>query len=241
MNQDIIEINGVCIQIRRSTRSKRLRLQIDGMGKFTLVIPKLIMGFEVNRFLKENSEWMNKHTEKAKKIEALHPKPKYQTGDIFYYFGEKVFLEVLNSSKKRPNIKIREDKMIINIYENVSKKEGVEMIKKAIENFYRKKAEEVIHDRLQFFNEYCNFKYKRVVLRNQKTRWGSCSSSGNLNFNWRLIMAPIEVIDYVVVHELCHLKQMNHSVKFWRLVEDIIPDYKERKRWLKEKHYLLNC
>jgi len=239
--QGFVEINGVKIHIRRSARAKHLRLQMDSTGKFTLVIPKRAMGFEVNRFLKQHMEWINSHTEKAKKIQELHPRPTYQTGDTFYYFGEKVFLEVLPSPKKRPTIKIRDDKMIIYIYEKMNKKEGVEMVKKTIENFYRKKAEEVIHDRLQFFNEHDDFKYNRVVFRNQKTRWGSCSSSGNLNFNWRLIMAPIEVIDYVVVHELCHLKQMNHSVKFWRLVEEIIPDYKGQKKWLKEKHYLLNC
>ena len=241
MNQDTIEINGIKIHVRRSTRAKRLSLKIDSTGKFTLVIPKFTMGFSVNRFIEQNADWINEHTEKAKNMQKLHPKPKYQTGDTFYYFGEKVFLEVSPSSKKRPSIKIREDKMIICIYEKVSKKEGVEMVKKAIEKFYRKKAEEVIHDRLQFFSEQYDFKYNNVVLKNQKTRWGSCSSSKNLNFNWRLIMAPIEVIDYIVVHELCHLKQMNHSLKFWKLIEKIIPDYKKSKKWLKEKHYLLNC
>ena len=79
----------------------------------------------------------------------------------------------------------------------------------------------------------------RVTLRKQKTRWGSCSSVGNLNFNWRLIMAPIEVIDYVVVHEICHLKEMNHSSHFWKLVEESISYHKKAKKWLKEYHYLL--
>lgn len=248
MNNDFIEINGIDIFIRRSLRAKRLSLKIDSTGKFTLVIPKFTIGFNVNRFLEQNAEWINKHTEKAKNIQKLHPKPKYQTGDVFYYFGEKVFLEVLPSPKKRPSIKIRGDKMIIHYKESVethcnasSAEDKKNKIKKIIEKFYRKKAEEVMHDRLQFFDEHYNFKYNNVVLRNQKTRWGSCSSSKNLNFNWRLIMAPIEVIDYIVVHELCHLKQMNHSPNFWKLVESIMPDYKERKKWLKEKHYLLNC
>lgn len=74
----------------------------------------------------------------------------------------------------------------------------------------------------------------RITIRSQKTRWGSCSSKGGLNFNWRLYLAPPEILDYVVVHELCHLVEMNHSKAFWDLVGSILPDYKEREQWLKD-------
>lgn len=70
-------------------------------------------------------------------------------------------------------------------------------------------------------------------MREQKTRWGSCSAAGNLNFNWKLILMPPEILDYVVVHELAHRKELNHSKAFWSVVEQILPDYKERRRWLK--------
>ncbi len=79
----------------------------------------------------------------------------------------------------------------------------------------------------------------RIAIRNQKTRWGSCSSKGNLNFNWRLVMAPEEILDYVVVHELCHLAHLNHSSQFWQMVRDILPDFRERRNWLKANGLLL--
>lgn len=81
--------------------------------------------------------------------------------------------------------------------------------------------------------------YKSLKINNAKTRWGSCGSSGNLNFTWRLIMAPKKVVDYVIVHELAHLKQMNHSPKFWNEVKLIIPDYKNDELWLKRNGHLL--
>lgn len=95
-------------------------------------------------------------------------------------------------------------------------------------------AVEYIGERALYFARKMKVRYFKITIRNQKTRWGSCSSRGNLNFNCLLMLAPKEVTDYVIVHELCHLKEMNHSEKFWKEVEKVLPDYKERRKWLKE-------
>lgn len=96
------------------------------------------------------------------------------------------------------------------------------------------KALSVIPDKVKYYAEIMEVTYGRITIRNQKTRWGSCSSKGNLNFNCLLMLMPDKVLDYVVVHELCHLKQMNHSKKFWMEVEKYMPDYKSYKKWLNE-------
>lgn len=96
------------------------------------------------------------------------------------------------------------------------------------------KALEYIPKRVSYFAKQIGVTYGKITIRNQKTRWGSCSSKGNLNFNCLLMLTPPEVIDYVVVHELCHRKEMNHSEAFWAEVEKVIPDYKEQVKWLKE-------
>ena len=96
-------------------------------------------------------------------------------------------------------------------------------------------ALEVIPARVEYFAKVIGVTYGKITIRNQKTRWGSCSSKGNLNFNCLLMLAPPEVLDYVVVHELCHRKQMNHSKAFWSEVEKVLPDYKEARKWLKEE------
>lgn len=92
----------------------------------------------------------------------------------------------------------------------------------------------VLPDKVRYYAGKIGVDYGRITVRNQKTRWGSCSAKGNLNFNCLLMLAPEEVLDYVVVHELCHRKEMNHSKRFWAEVAKIMPDYDEKRRWLKE-------
>lgn len=99
---------------------------------------------------------------------------------------------------------------------------------------YIDKARKIFLERVNYYALIMGISVGRIVIREQKTRWGSCSSKGNLNFNWKLILMPQEILDYVVVHELAHRFEMNHSPKFWNIVEGIMPDYKVRRKWLKE-------
>jgi hypothetical protein len=100
---------------------------------------------------------------------------------------------------------------------------------------YKQPAERLVTKKINHFNRAYQFKFSQIGIRNQKTRWGSCSSRGNLNFNYKLIFLPEKMIDYIVVHELCHLKELNHSDRFWKLVVQSIPDYKIIKKDLQKK------
>lgn len=103
----------------------------------------------------------------------------------------------------------------------------------------KQKAQAYIPERVEYFANIMGVDYGRITIRKQKTRWGSCSGKGNLNFNCLLMLAPPEVIDYVVIHELCHRKEMNHSRAFWREVEKVMPDYKKSVLWLKDQGSML--
>ena len=98
----------------------------------------------------------------------------------------------------------------------------------------RKRAASLIQASCRYYAPLMGVSYGTITIREQKTRWGSCSAKGNLNFNWKLAMMPEEILDYVVVHELAHRLQMNHSAAFWKEVEKILPDYQKRRQWLKE-------
>lgn len=110
----------------------------------------------------------------------------------------------------------------------------------ALEKRYRDAAKEYIPKRVEYYHEFTGGTYNKITIRDQKSRWGSCSSNGTLSFNYRLMLAPPRVLDYVVVHELCHLTHMNHSADFWNMVASILPDYKEYRKWLKENGHTLH-
>lgn len=110
----------------------------------------------------------------------------------------------------------------------------IQPLSEAEQRLYRDKAREIFEQKVSYYAQMMGASYGRIAIRDQKTRWGSCSGEGNLNFNWRLIFAPAGVLDYVVVHELAHRKEMNHSPRFWRVVEDTMPEYRKYQKWLKE-------
>ncbi len=107
-------------------------------------------------------------------------------------------------------------------------------LSEAARNRYIRTARDIFSRKAAYYARLMGVTYGRITIREQKTRWGSCSSKGNLNFNWRLIFAPEEVLDYVVVHELAHRKEMNHSPAFYTVVESVLPDYRKARKWLKD-------
>ncbi len=229
------------IQIKRSLKSHRLRLSFDSKKmEVSLTLPPLVSSRFANRFLKEKENWIERQWNKAQKIKEQFPDHTYQDGDVFFYLGERLILEIkispraLQKRHAKRACKVMGDRLEVALPPGLSQNDQLFKTKEFVEAFYKQKASEIIHDRLQYLNEHYQFTYHRVTFRNQKTRWGSCSAKKNLNFNWRLVMAPIEVIDYVVIHELCHLKEMNHSASFWSLVSELASEHKQRRRWLKE-------
>jgi len=112
--------------------------------------------------------------------------------------------------------------------------------KQIFTNWYKERAYEIISERVQAYAQRYGFAPRQVKITSAKTRWGSCSPNDGLNFTWRLVMAPLEVIDYVVIHELVHLRIRNHSSKFWKEVGLIDPDYKNKRKWLRENGEKLN-
>lgn len=139
-----------------------------------------------------------------------------------------------DTNRRRMRVELEEDIMVLHT-------PGIDeaFLREGLEGWYMKQAHMIFLVRVMHYQQITGGRVNQIHIRDQKTRWGSCSSLHNLNFNWRLVMAPPEVLDYVVVHELCHLSHMNHSREFWEMVGSVMPEYPERKKWLKENGELL--
>lgn len=155
--------------------------------------------------------------------------------DELPYLGERRSLTVIREDRKRTRVVSAMGRIVLYVpYEA-----DYEYKRKQLEKWYRKEAAEVLCEKAAEFAGYLSVSFKELHIKDQKSRWGSCSSRGSLNFNWRILMAPEPVCDYVVIHELCHLRHMNHSADFWQLVAAFCPDYKQYRKWLRENGGLL--
>jgi len=209
---------------------KTFCIEIDDYGKIILRIPKNSSDLEIERFLNKHKKWIYKKLKviEKRKIE-LYPK-KFNEGEMFLFLGNFYKLKIVKNQKEK--IMLNNNEM------NISDKYKTD-IRKVIIEFYKKKAFEIISDRVNFYSKKYGYDYNKIKLTSANKRFGSCTNKGNLNFTFRLIMVPIEVIDYVVVHELVHLVDKTHKKSFYEKVEKILPDYKKRIKWLNDNSYLL--
>ena len=150
-----------------------------------------------------------------------------QNNSRIYLLGNSYLIKY--SEKKFIKEKVVFDESTINVYQS---EENNLKHNKILFIYLKKYAKKEISKRVVFLSKKYNFTINRIAVRDQSSRWGSCSSKKNINMNWRLIFAPIETLDYVIIHELCHTKEMNHSKNFWNLVESISPNWKENRDWL---------
>ncbi len=210
-------------QLIRSKR-KTLSLQINHQAQLIVRAPQRLSIKKIEDFIEQKSSWIER------KIQFSHSnivvKPDYIEGEKFLYLGNYYPFTI--------NIQIKSSLTFDGINFNANK-----INKKILLNWYKNTFQKIALPRLDYYAKNNQFNYNQVRLKSQKTLWGSCSSVNNINLNYLLIMSPISVIDYVIVHELCHTVHKNHSKNFWNLVQQILPNYKASKRWLQDNGYKL--
>jgi len=211
------------IEINKLVRSKRktLSLIIETDGKLTVRAPLRMKDADIWQFIEAKQSWIKRKQAQVREV-AVVPR-RFVDGEMLWYLGKQIPLRIVPDGK--PALAIDGAfKLTQSAWSNA---ESIFTV------WYKKQARKVLTERVEFFAQKFGFKPGKVRISSARTRWGSCSSKETLSFTWRLVMAPPDVIDYVVVHELCHLKEMNHSNVFWAQVEMILPDYKQHRKWLK--------
>ena len=209
---------------------RQLGMRVTPDMKILVKVPLHWSKEQVHSYLQKYQPWIQKQETRIQESKAFTREGK--VGETYPYLGKDYSLHFQEAPHKKLRIQISGNTLICTGQDFQAPK-----VIKAIQAWYKQRATEIIEDRVHHYSSIYGFKPKQIRIKSIKTRWGSCSSLGNLNFAWTLICFDLKVIDYVVVHELCHLKQMNHSPQFWRLVQGIVPDYKAQKRILRIKQH----
>jgi predicted metal-dependent hydrolase len=204
--------------VRRSTRARRVRVVVEPDGAVVVVLPPRARERDAEAALRELRPWIERKRAEAVARGARMARPE---GTV-PYLGE---LLELREEPARTRAHRRGDALLVPAEPAAQAA--------AIERWYRARAREEVRPRLDASVAALGRSYARLTVRDQRTRWGSCSSAGAMSFNWRLLLAPPEVLDYVVWHEACHLVHMDHSPRFWALLEAHRPGYRVEQRWLR--------
>ena len=209
-------------QIIRSSR-KTLALIVKRDGSLVVRAPFRASAKSIREFVKKNRQWIEK--KQAAALAMLPPAPRqYVTGETFLYLGTMYPLEIVKDQKK--------DLLLDHSFKLAEPARGRAVL--AFEGWYRAQARQILEERVKHYACRYDFQYRRIGITSARTRWGSCGATGSLNFSWRLIMAPLEAVDYVVVHELVHTIFHNHAKQFWHRVGNILPNYEEHRAWLRK-------
>jgi hypothetical protein len=203
--------------VRRSSRARRVRVTVDRMGAVEVVLPQRMPLDAAQDAVRELRPWIDRRLAEARRQRAAV----LARGDTLPYLGATL---VVGAEPGRARVTRRGDLLLV--------PQGSER-PAAIERWYRRMARDEIRARLDRACAIAGLEYKRLTIRDQRTRWGSCSRDGAMSFNWRLLLAPAEVLDYVIWHEVCHLAFMDHSPRFWGLVSRYCPEHRTHAAWLR--------
>lgn len=213
--------------IKANRRAKRIILRISQEGVVNVTVPRKGFEKEAIQLVQKKAPWILTNLHKLDR--ELESKPKVV--DEIQFLGNLYPVEIVPGSK-RAKLKFKTNKFELCLGDHT-----YDAIRAELKKWYTQRAREVIPNLIENFG-YSN-RVKRIAIKGQRTCWGSCSSKNNLNFNWKLMMAPMPVVNYIVAHELTHLDHMDHSVRFWNAVEQRCPDYRKHKVWLKQHGRLL--
>ena len=205
-------------------KRKTISLKIDDDLSISIKAPIFCSNKEIDNFIKSKKNWITKTKKHIKNAPTLIKIP-FKIGDTLYYLGDPYIIK----NKSRSIIKTidTQNNILFNITNTSNPHEEILTQLKKI-------ASDILLDRIDNISKKVKLHPKKTTIKSLKSRWGSCSSLKNINLNWKLIHAPINIIDYVIIHELCHLTHMNHSKQFWLLVKKFDPNYQSHQSWLKK-------
>jgi hypothetical protein len=217
--------------IRSKKRRKTISLHIKEDGKIVIYTPYCTPKWEIEKFIEEKESWIiGKISEREKRTKEVEKT--FLSGEKFLYLGEWYPLEIQESSNRGAPLTLAFGKFILS-HDRIGEARDLFC------HWYKKEAKEKITERVDHYGNRFQLLPEGIKITSARSRWGSCSRDNRLSFSWRIIMASLTIIDYVLIHELVHIREKNHSQKFWNYLESVLPDYRKHRSWLRENGHLL--
>jgi predicted metal-dependent hydrolase len=227
------KINDYDVEIRRRAHQRTLRLRVTPKGELRVTCAKTVPKREIFHFVSSNEKFISQQLREFEKIREMFPAKQFVDGETLLFLGKERNLYVRPGGNKL-KLFMEGEHFIL-----TGKSQSENERREAVRRFFRNCGRKYLAFRLEFYVKAMGLKPAKVSFRSQTSRWGSCTGEGHISLNWRLIAAPPEVLDYVVVHELAHLKHHDHSKRFWALVGEFSPRYRELKDWLNDHQWAL--
>lgn len=224
------------VTVKRTGRRKTVAIRI-AEGSVHLTVPMRLSEKRITLLIAQKDNWIRKKLAQDAEKPQLRLRA-FVSGEIFPYLGKDYRLEL--SAGARGEVRLKHGRLRLTVPEKLQGESGRQYIKNQLARWYRDRATGWLDVKTREFSGQLGVQPTHVEVKYFKSRWGSCSMDGTIKFNWRIIMAPHRIVDYLVVHELAHLVHHNHSPDYWRTVEHSLPNYRELRRWLKEKGAFLS-
>lgn len=218
-------------QIKTSTRRKTLSITVHPDNRVVVHAPATCPRVRIARFVEQKSDWIRKAFQANLQRRRQAGENRFQSGERLLYLGKEYTLRVERGEQAQV---VLEDGRIFVRFSGAEPPPEPSQIKERLTEWYASRALAEIREKIPLYAARIGVKPRQVTIKSLKSRWGSCSINGRISLAWNIIMAPENVLDYLLVHELCHLVHHNHSVQYWSLVGSILPDHRQRRKWLRE-------
>jgi len=219
-------------------KRKSLGIYIDVYGNIELRVPRETKDKQIADLLESKWKWIITKQEEMKEKTKGFKEKEYVEGEGFLYLGQSYPIKIQEvQMNKNEKVEFQDKELVVYIKRYEEDKDYEEKMKKLLKRFYYQRCKALVSERIAYYQPNFRVKPRGFKIANNKKTWGTCNSLRELTFNWKLVMAPIEVLDYVVVHEMCHMVHLNHDRSFWRLVGKYVPDYEQRQEWLRVSHW----
>ena len=218
-------------QVIRTSRKRSIAIEVSPYSGIVVHAPRKLNDLQIQELLEKSSRWIKR------RLELLHAYPStsrtFSTGDQFLFLGQWLALQVFPDDIEEASIHRQGSCLAAQIPQEVDRENRHVLVRAGLTEWYREQAKDILPERIDHYAPLVGVATPPIHISNARKRWGSCGIRGRLNFPWRLVMAPLSLVDYVVVHELCHLLKRDHSAAFWQLVAAVLPDYQARQRRLR--------